>query len=106
MSNSTNENQEEVLIIEAYDHMYLKEEKKRVKKEILEKENLEKKRINAIKQKWDEVFILDHKFYFNKRSWEIFRKQKPIILHKFKWISGGVGNHLKVLNRELPNNEA
>jgi hypothetical protein len=86
MSSSTIENQEDILMKEAYDHIYLKEEKKRIKKELFEKENLERERINKIKQRWDEVFILDHKFYFNKRSWEIFRKQKPIILHKFKWI--------------------
>jgi hypothetical protein len=86
MSSSTIENQEYMLMKEAYDRIYLKEEKKRIRKELLEKENIEKERINKIKQRWDEVFTLDHKFYFNKRSWEIFRRQKPIILHKFKWI--------------------
>jgi hypothetical protein len=75
-----------MLMKEVYDRIYFKEEKKRIRKELLEKENIEKERINKIKQRWDEVFTLDHKFYFNKRSWEIFRRQKPIILHKFKWI--------------------
>jgi sarcosine oxidase delta subunit len=42
MSSSTIENQEDISMKEAYDHMYLKEEKKRIKKELLVKENLER----------------------------------------------------------------
>jgi hypothetical protein len=86
MSSSTIENQEYILMDEVYDKCYFNEEKKRIRNEQLEIENKEKERINIIKQRWDEVFTLEHKFYFNKRSWEIFRKQKPIILHKFNWI--------------------
>jgi galactose-1-phosphate uridylyltransferase len=65
-----------MMMEEIYNHIYFKSEKDRIKKELLEKEIKEKERIIKIKQKWDEVFTLDHKFYFNKRSWEIFRKQK------------------------------
>jgi hypothetical protein len=49
-----------------------------------EKERCEKNPIKKLKGKWNEEFTFDHKFYFIKSSWELFRKQKPIILHKFK----------------------
>jgi hypothetical protein len=42
-------------------------------------------KVLKLQERWDEVYSLDHKFYFNKRGWELFRKQKPIILYKFKW---------------------
>jgi hypothetical protein len=96
MTSSIIETQECILMEKIYDHIYFKLEKDKIKKELLEKENKEKERIIKIKQKWDEVFTLDHKFYFNKRSWETFRKQKPIILHKFKWIK-----LMKALNGKL-----
>jgi hypothetical protein len=49
-------------IEEIYDHIYFELEKDRIKKELLEKENKEKEPIIKIKEKWDEVFTLDHKF--------------------------------------------
>jgi galactose-1-phosphate uridylyltransferase len=68
MTSSIIETQECIQMEEIYDHIYFKLEKDRIKKELLEKENKEKERIIKIKEKWDEVFTLDHKFYFNKRS--------------------------------------
>jgi hypothetical protein len=74
MTSSIIETQESILVKEAYEYIYFELEKNRIEKELLEKENKEKERISKIKQKWDEVFTLYHKFYFNKRSWEVFRK--------------------------------
>jgi predicted glutamine amidotransferase len=85
MTSSIIETQECILMKEAYEHIYFELGENRIEEELSEKENKEKERISKIKQKWDEVFTMDHKFYFNKRSLEPFRKQKPIILHKFKW---------------------
>jgi hypothetical protein len=51
MSSSTIENQEDIAMKEVYDHIYLKEKKKWIKKKILAKENLERERINKIKQR-------------------------------------------------------
>jgi hypothetical protein len=78
----------EKLIIRWYEELYElcyeeMEEIRLIEKE--EKDRHEKERIKKLQENWDEVFTLDHKFYFNKRSWELFRTQKPIILHKFRW---------------------
>jgi hypothetical protein len=37
--------------------------------------NEEKEHIKKIQERWDEVYSLDHKFYFNKRSYELFRNK-------------------------------
>jgi hypothetical protein len=73
----------ENLMIKWYEELYelCYEEMEEIR--LIEEE--EKERNTKLQENWDEAFTLDHKFYFNRRSWELFRKQKPIILNKFKW---------------------
>jgi hypothetical protein len=67
MKSSIQENSISLLFKYKYNACYMEWEKTRLLKK-------EKERIKKIQERWDEVYSLDHKFYFNKRSWELFRK--------------------------------
>jgi hypothetical protein len=88
------ENLMEIWYEELYEADYDEMEENRLYEE--EKKSEWWKNMNSeTTRKMEWRFALDHKCYFNKRSWELIRKQKPIILHKFKW-----NKLLKVLNGE------